>query len=91
MQHAHIPNNVMHHATLYHTYIFYVHFGAFSMVNVALKSTKKGIYTLVNPINHQNICLCFINAHFKNCQLCHTFNPLGLSQFYIDAAESSAD
>ena len=34
---------------------------------------QKVIYTLVNPINRQNIyiCRCFINAHFQNCQLYH--------------------
>ena len=39
--HAHIPN--MHGATLYHIMlcILKVHFGAFSMVNLALKFTKK--------------------------------------------------
>ena len=38
--HAHIPN--MHHATLYHMLcILKVHFGAFSMVNLAWKFTKK--------------------------------------------------
>ena len=38
--HAHIPN--MHRATLYHMLcILKVHFGAFSMVNLALKFTKK--------------------------------------------------
>ena len=38
--HAHIPN--MHRATFYHMLcIFKVHFGAFSMVNLALKCTKK--------------------------------------------------
>ena len=38
--HAHIPN--MHHATLYHMLcILKVHFGAFTMVNLALKFTKK--------------------------------------------------
>ena len=37
---AHIPN--MHRATLCHTLcILKVHFGAFSMVNLALKFTKK--------------------------------------------------
>ena len=37
---AHIPN--MHRATCYHMLcIFYVNFGAFSMVNLALKCTKK--------------------------------------------------
>ena len=36
--HAHIPN--MHRATFYHMCIFYVHFGAFSMVNLALKCTQ---------------------------------------------------
>ena len=42
--HAHIPN--MHRATLYHMLrILKVHFGAFSMVNLALKFTKV-IYTL---------------------------------------------
>ena len=43
--HAHIPNT--HRATLYHMLcILKVHFGAFSMVNLALKFTKKVIYTL---------------------------------------------
>ena len=38
--HAHIPN--MHHATFDHMLcIFYVHFGAFSMVNLGLKCTKQ--------------------------------------------------
>ena len=38
--HAHIQN--MHRATLYHILcISEVHFGAFSMVNLALKFTKK--------------------------------------------------
>ena len=48
--HAHIPN--MYRATLYRMLcILKVHFGAFSMVNLALKFTKKVIYTLLNPIN----------------------------------------
>ena len=40
--HAHIPNN-MHGATLYHNMlcILKVHFGAFSMVNLAFKFTKQ--------------------------------------------------
>ena len=38
--HAHIPNK--HRATFFRMLcIFYVHFGAFSMVNLALKCTKK--------------------------------------------------
>ena len=38
--HAHIPN--MHRATLYHMLcILKLHFGAFSMVNLAFKFTKK--------------------------------------------------
>ena len=37
--HADIPN--MHRATFYQMCIFEVHFGAFSMVNLALKCTKK--------------------------------------------------
>ena len=43
--HAHIPN--MHRATLYLMLcILKVHFGAFSMVNLAFKFTKKVMYTL---------------------------------------------
>ena len=71
---AHIPN--MHRATFYHMLcIFYVRFGAFSKVNLALKCTKKYfMHCVINhlcPINHQNIyiCICFINAHLKNCRL----------------------
>ena len=70
--HAHIPN--MHRATLYHMLcILKVHFGTFSMVNLALKFTKSNLYTVLNAINHQtiHICICFINAHFQNCQLHH--------------------
>ena len=65
--HIHIPN--MHRATFDHMLcIFDDQFGAFSKVNLALKCTK-------NPINRQNIYIrmCFINAHFQNCQLYHTF------------------
>ena len=43
--HAQIPN--MHRATFYHMFcIFYVRFGAFSMVNLALKCTKSNLYTI---------------------------------------------